>query len=74
MNQGDILELMLSRNIPIIIAKLFTAIYDHNKTNFTVNNEKIGEIEIQKGVKQGASTSPILFNMIIDELLKRMKQ
>ena len=45
-NQGDILELMLTRNIPITIAKLFTAIYDHNKTNLTICNENIGEIEI----------------------------
>ena len=65
---------MFNRNIPIIIAKLFMAIYDHNKTGLTVNNEKLGEIDIQKGVKQGASTSPVLYNMIIDELLKRMKQ
>ena len=45
-NQGDILELMLIRNIPITIAKLFTAIYDHNKTSLTICNENVGEIEI----------------------------
>ena len=38
-----------------------------------MNGECIGDIELQKGVKQGASTSPILFNMIIDELPRGMK-
>ena len=28
---------------------------------------------IEKGVKQGASTSPILFNLIMDELLRTLK-
>ena len=41
--------------------------------SLSINNENLGEIEIQKGVKQGASTSPLLFNMIIDELIRRLK-
>ena len=45
-NQGDILELMALRNIPIKIMKLFIAKYEHNKTSLTINNENLGEIEI----------------------------
>ena len=72
-NQGDIIELLAIRNVPLQIIKPFITIYEHNKTHLTINNENLGEIEIQKGVKQGASTSPLLFNMIIDELIRRLK-
>ena len=72
-NQGDIIELLTIRNIPLQIIKLFISIYEHNKTHLSINNENLGEIEIQKGVKQGASTSPILFNLVIDELIRRLK-
>ena len=72
-NQGDIMELLAIRNIPLQIIKLFISIYEHNKTHLSINNENLGEIEIQKGVKQGASTSPILFNLVIDELIRRLK-
>ena len=37
---------MALRNIPMIIMKLFIAIYEHNKTSLTINNENLGEIEI----------------------------
>ena len=72
-NQGDILELMISRNIPHTLIQLFISIYEHNITSLTINNENIGEIMIEKGVKQGASTSPILFNLIMDTLLRNLK-
>ena len=72
-NQGDIIELLAIRNIPLQIIKLFISIYEHNKTHLSINNENLGEIEIQKGVKQGASTSPLLFNLVIDELIRRLK-
>ena len=72
-NQGDIIELLTIRNIPLQIIKLFISIYEHNKTHLSINNENLGEIEIQKGVKQGASTSPLLFNLVIDELIRRLK-
>ena len=61
------------RNVPLQIIKLFIAIYEHNKTHLSINNENLGEIEIQKGVKQGASTSPLQLNLIIDELIRRLK-
>ena len=72
-NQGDIIELLTIRNVPLQIIKLIIAIYEHNKTHLSINNENLGEIEIQKGVKQGASTSPLLINLIIDELIRRLK-
>ena len=72
-NQGDILEMMVNRNIPKPLIQLFIGIYEHNITSLTINNEPIGEIMIEKGFKQGASTSPILFNLIMDELLRNLK-
>lgn len=53
--------------------QLFVSIYEHNTTSLSINNQHIGEITIEKGVKQGASTSPILFNLIMDELLRTLK-
>ena len=50
-NQGDIIEIMMERGIPLVFIKLFIAIYEHNKTSVTINNERLGEIEIQKSVK-----------------------
>ena len=50
-NQGDILELMIRRNIPRTLIQLFVGIYEHNITSLTIGNENIGEIKIGKGVK-----------------------
>ena len=61
--------MMVNRNIPTTLIQLFIGIYEHNMTSLSINSGHIGEIMIEKGVKQGASTSPILFNMIIDDLL-----
>ena len=65
--------MMINRNIPRTLIQLFIGIYEHNITSLTINNENMGEIMIEKGVKQSASTSPILFNLIMDELIKNLK-
>ena len=42
--------MMIIRNVPKILIRLFTEINGHNRTGLTINGENIGEIELQKGV------------------------
>lgn len=67
------MELMLRRRIDAGYIKIFAEIYKNNETSITLNGMELGNIQIQKGVKQGASTSPILFNLIMDELLRTIR-
>lgn len=40
----------------------------------TVGGKSTRKIEINSGVKQGCPRSPLLFNLIIDELIEKLKR
>lgn len=68
-SQFDIFELLLRRDINIDIVKLLLKIYEHEDTELIMGGIKMGNIQTKKGVRQGAATSPSLFNLVMDELI-----
>lgn len=44
--QGDILELLIRRNVPLHYVRLLAEIYDRNCTGITLNGTPIGNMEL----------------------------
>ena len=61
----DIFNLLMGIGAPKDVIQLLIKIYEHDDTKYKINGEISKSTENQKGVKQGASSSPILFNLII---------
>ena len=47
--------------------------YTESYTKITVGGKTARRIKINSGVKQGCPLSPLLFNLILDELIVRLK-
>ena len=60
-------------NVDFDLIRILTAVYANGQTEILLSHRKIGDIQINKGVRQGAITSPLLFNLIMDQLIKLLK-
>ena len=60
--------------MPKDVVKLLWQIYNRDASTYIINQIPQQAVENQKGVKQGASTSPILFNLLIKKSLKYLNQ
>lgn len=69
----DILYLLEQRGIPTYIIKTIEDIYSDNKTQARINGQLTDTIPINSGIRQGDSLSPLLFNIIMDEIIKNVK-
>ena len=62
-------QLLVELEAPKDIIEILWKIYEHDQTRYRINNKIVLEAENQKGVKQGASSSPILFNLVIQKII-----
>ena len=45
-SQSDIMELMISKNVPLKLVRIFAEIYGRNEANLAINGNRIGQILI----------------------------
>ena len=56
------------------IIKLIKALYKNTKTRFKINNTYTNWIRSNRGVRQGCVLSPLLFALVMEELICRIKK
>lgn len=62
------------RGIPPRLIELIKNIYKNSFTNIKARNNENVKIEIKRGVKQGDSLSPLLFNLSLEPLLEELEE
>ena len=70
----DIIHLLYDRQIPYNLIKTIGNIYTRNSAQAKVNNEYTEPIPTEKGIRQGDLLSPLLFNIVMDEIIKKMRK
>ena len=61
------------KGIPDQVIATILDMYTESYTKITVGGKTARRIKINSGVKQGCPLSPLLFNLILDELIVRLK-
>lgn len=69
----DVIHLLYYRNIPINIVQTIENIYLNNNIQARINNKLTKPIQVNNGIRQGDSLSPLLFNIIMDEIIKKVR-
>ena len=62
------------KGVPAVVRETVMEMYKKATTRVTVGGKTTRRIKINSGVKQGCPLSPLLFNLIIDELLEKLKK
>ena len=62
------------KGVPVQVIETIMSMYEHSTTNITVGGKTTRAIKINAGVKQGCPLSPLFFNLIIDELIVKLKK
>jgi hypothetical protein len=60
--------------MPISLIRLLRSLFDENFSKLHIYGEKSEKIQHLRGLPQGSSLSPILFNFFIDSLIRKIQQ
>jgi len=67
-------DILQSKNIPILLLRSVTAISSGNKIKSTINNQVSEEHTINHGIRHGCPVSPTLFNIYTNEITVKWSQ
>ena len=70
----DVIHLLYNKQIPHNIIKTIENIYVANEIQAKVNGKLTEKISSNSGIRQGDSLSPLLFNIIMDEIIKQVRK
>ena len=70
----DILHILYDRQIPHNLVKTIENIYMVNRIQAEINGEITNPIPAANGIRQGDSLSLLLFNIIMDEIIKKVSK
>lgn len=66
-------HLLRSRNVPHNIVKTIENIYTRNYIEARIGSDTTEPIPVMTGIRQGDSLSPLLFNIVMDEVIKSVR-
>ena len=70
----DIIHLFYDRHIPHNLVKNIENIYRVNRIQAEINGKLTNPIPAGNGIRQGDSLSPLLFNNIMDEIIRKVSK
>ena len=70
----SIVKALRRKEVPETIVKVITDMYSNASTKIVTKKGSTERIMIKSGVKQGCPLSPLLFNLVMDELVERMQE
>lgn len=66
-------RVLVDRGVPSSLVGYIMSTYKDSTTMLTVQGKELGNVELNKGVKQGDPLSPCLFNLILDEVIRSVR-
>lgn len=67
-------EIMLKHGYPKYLINFIESLYNGTSFIVDVSNYTVGRISINHGVREGCNLSPIIFNMYIDDAIRKGKK
>ncbi len=71
--RDQLFGLLTKHQFPISAINLVKMLYQNENSALVLNRNRSNNWSVNKGVRQGASSSPLLFNLFPEELLTRIR-
>ena len=66
-------ELGIPSSILSLIQDIYIYIYTHNYARIKIEGKLEGKIPVNQGIRQGDSLSPLVFNIVMNEIIKNLR-
>ena len=67
--RGSLIECMKRCKCDPKMIDVFARVYENDSTEFSVNGERMGRMDVWNGIRQGCTCSPQLFIMAVNEII-----
>lgn len=69
----DVINILQEKNVPTSLIRLIKNLNMEQKTRIKVNGDLTEEIDMEQGIRQGDSLSPMLFNLLMDKIIDSIR-